>query len=303
MHSITYLIYLSLILSNFFLFIDEYIEVELPAKLRALLNITSNKIAEDYDYGSLRQAEVPVAAVAAAVVPSVAAAVVPPVVAAAEIADVPAVLAANEVALAPVVAAAAPVVPVAAAPARPPFNPISLLVSRIPCACTNGVCGCCTGMLLQTFNSKGCMNITYIPEEFAFDLKMSMNDRVLYKNRVSGRNPAPVCIRPPRFQFIEVCASFYDIHFIGRNMHICLEMGGYFEGFELFSRSFNCMRLGDQGVKLVKPEDGGGLPQRPFDDGDGENNGDDDSDEEDYDELLVRRRSVNLRNKGNLIRV
>lgn len=263
--------------------------MELPAKLRALLNITSNKIADEYDYGSLRQAEVPVAAVAA---------VVPAVVAAAEVAAVPAIP--EEVAVAPVVAAAAPAVPVAAAP---PFNPISLLVSRIPCACTNGVCGCCTGMLLQTFNSKGCMNITYIPEEFAFDLKMSMNDRVLYKNRVSGRNPAPVCIRPPRFQFIEVCASFYDIHFIGRNMHICLEMGGYFEGFELFSRSFNCMRLGDQGVKLVKPEDGGGLPQRPFDDGDGDNNGDDDSDEEDYDELLVRRRSVNLRNKGNLIRV
>lgn len=161
--------------------------MELPAKLKALLNamanITSNKIAEEDDYGSLRQAEIPVAVVAA---------VVPPVVAAAEVAAVaaipavPAVLAAEEVAVVPVVAAAAPIVPVAAAPARPPFNPISLLVSRIPCACTNGVCGCCTGLLLQTFNSKGCMNITYIPEEFAFDLKMSMNDRVLYKNRVSG---------------------------------------------------------------------------------------------------------------------
>lgn len=257
------------------------------------MNITSNTIGGEDDYPSYRQAAVPVAAVAA---------VVPPVVAVAEAAAVPAVLAAEEIVAVPVVAAAVPVVPVAAAPAAPAFNPISLLVSRIPCACTNGVCGCCTGMLLQTFNSKGCMNITYVPEEFAFDLKMSMNDRVLYKNRVSGRNPAPVCIRPPRFQFIEVCASFYDIHFIGRNMHICLEMGGYFEGFELFSRSFNCMRLGDQGVKLVKPEEGGGLPQRPSD-GDGDNNGDDDDDDEDYDELLVRRRSVNFRNKGNLIRV
>lgn len=276
------------------LFTDEYIEVELPAKLRTLLG---NKITEDYDYGSLRQAEVPVAAVAA---------VVPPVVAAVETAAVvpAAVLAAAEVPAVVQAVDAVAVVPVAAAPAAAPFNPISLLVSRIPCSCTNGVCGCCTGLLLQTFNSKGCMNITYIPEEFAFDLKMSMNDRVLYKNRVSGRNPAPVCIRPPRFQFMEVCASFYDIHFIGRNMHICLEMGGYFEGFELFKRSFNCMRLGDQGVKLVKPEDGGGSPQRPFDEGDGENNGDDDDDdEEDYDELLVRRRSVNLRNKGNLIKV
>lgn len=54
----------------------------------------------------------------------------------------------------------------------------------------------------------------------------------------------------------------------------------------LFS-SFDCMRLGDQGVKIVKPEDGGGLPHKPSGgvDADVDDSGDD---IEDYDENLLR---------------
>lgn len=117
-----------------------------------------------------------------------------------------------------------------------PDDPIGLLVSRSPCTCKSGLCACCTGMLISAFRSKGCMNLKYIPEEFAFEFKMKFNDAVLYKNKISGRNPPPVCVRPPRLPFIEVCATFYDLFFAGRNMHVCLEMGGYFQGFQLFNR-------------------------------------------------------------------
>lgn len=52
-------------------------------------------------------------------------------------------------------------------------------------------------------------------------------------------------------------------------------------------RSFNCLRIGDQGVKIVKPEDGGGIHQKPGIDADIDAGGNDDI--EDYDENLVRR--------------
>ncbi|KAG4076918.1 hypothetical protein HA402_015905 [Bradysia odoriphaga] len=168
-----------------------------------------------------------------------------------------------------------------------PSNPVGLLVSRLPCTCQSGVCGCCTGVLLSAFRTKGCMNITYIPEEFAFEVKMMMNDAVLYKTRMSGRNPRPICVTPPRIGLIEICAVFHDIYFVGRNMHVCLNMEANFQGYELFDRSFDCMRIGDQGVKIVKPEDGAGLP--------GIANGNDaivdagNDDIEDYDENLVRK--------------
>lgn len=173
-----------------------------------------------------------------------------------------------------------------------PASPVDLLVNRLPCTCLNGVCGCCTGMLLSAFRSKGCMNITYIPEDFAFEVKMMMNDAVLYRRRMSGRNPRPICVNPPRLNFIELCANFYDIYFNGRNMHVCLDMDANFQGYQLFNRSFDCMRLGDQGVQIVKPDDDSLLPVRPQGGAGGGTDADidaGDDDIDDYDELLSRQ--------------
>lgn len=78
--------------------------------------------------------------------------------------------------------------------------------------------------------------VKYIPEEFGFEFKMMINENVLYKNKVNGRNPPPVCVHPRRLPLVEVCVNFYDIYFVGRNMHICLEMNGNFNGFEILSR-------------------------------------------------------------------
>lgn len=117
-----------------------------------------------------------------------------------------------------------------------PANPFGSLAFRRPCECDKGVCGCCTGMLFSALRQLGCLNITYHPDDFSFEFKMIMNNAVLYKNRVTGRNPPPVCVRLPRFSFVKVCASFYDLHFIGRNMHVCLEMSAFFQESEIFNR-------------------------------------------------------------------
>lgn len=80
------------------------------------------------------------------------------------------------------------------------------------------------------------MNLTYVPEDFSFEVKMLMNDAVLYKRKMSGRNPRPVCVHPPRLNFIELCASFHDIYFVGRNMHVCLDMDVNFREYPLINR-------------------------------------------------------------------
>lgn len=54
------------------------------------------------------------------------------------------------------------------------------------CSCSLGVCKCCTGYLMDLINQKACMKVTYHPGDFAFDVAMSMNDRILYENSVSG---------------------------------------------------------------------------------------------------------------------
>lgn len=55
-----------------------------------------------------------------------------------------------------------------------------------PCTCTLGVCKCCTGPVMDLFNQKACMKVTYHPGDFAFDVAMSWNDRILYENSMTG---------------------------------------------------------------------------------------------------------------------
>lgn len=59
-------------------------------------------------------------------------------------------------------------------------------VTRFPCSCIEGQCGCCTGAILQRFNMKACGNITFVPEDFAFDVKLNVNNNTVGHRRVSG---------------------------------------------------------------------------------------------------------------------
>ncbi|XP_045450567.1 uncharacterized protein LOC123659367 [Melitaea cinxia] len=127
------------------------------------------------------------------------------------------------------------------------------------CSCSLGVCKCCTGYLLDLINQKACMKITYHPGDFAFDVAMSMNDRILYENSVSGKNPRPICISPPRISSLKVCAKFYNVFFPGRNFHFCLAMSGKWRSFQLFNFVFDCLRMGANGIVMIGPEENGGI--------------------------------------------
>lgn len=54
------------------------------------------------------------------------------------------------------------------------------------CVCDKGICKCCTGYFLDLLQQKACMRVTYHPGDFAFDVAMMLNNRVLYENSLSG---------------------------------------------------------------------------------------------------------------------
>lgn len=60
-------------------------------------------------------------------------------------------------------------------------------VVRYPCSCIEGQCGCCTGTVLQTMNMKACGNVSFIPEDFVFDVRLSVNNQTMIRRRVSGK--------------------------------------------------------------------------------------------------------------------
>ncbi|XP_026320206.1 uncharacterized protein LOC113230476 isoform X2 [Hyposmocoma kahamanoa] len=156
-----------------------------------------------------------------------------------------------------------------------------------PCTCTLGVCKCCTGLIMDLFNQKACMRVTYHPGDFAFDVAMSWNDRILYENSLTGKNPRPICISPPRMNNLKVCAKFYNVFFPGRNFHFCLAMFGQWRKLELFNMAFDCLRMGADGLAMMRPEDNGGITI-PNPQGGVDAVVDSGDDIEDYDENVVK---------------
>lgn len=117
--------------------------------------------------------------------------------------------------------------------------------------------------------------MTYEPEEFAVHAVMYLNDVPFFERTVSGKNPPPICIRPPRFRFIQVCAEFSNVYFNNRNIHMCIDAEANWQDFTLIEWSFDCIRMGVSGFQVVSPEDGGGIPEKPIVDSE---------DDEDYDD-------------------
>ena len=59
----------------------------------------------------------------------------------------------------------------------------------LPCTCANLVCGCCTGVKLNfiKFDRRVCTNVTYVPQDFALQMNLLMDDKEIFSNKISGK--------------------------------------------------------------------------------------------------------------------
>lgn len=75
---------------------------------------------------------------------------------------------------------------------------------------------------------------------------------------IPAKNPRPVCVPINNFFGIKMCVRLSNVYLAGRNLHACVDLEGYFQDETAFDYSFNCFRIGNQGIAVVAPEDGGG---------------------------------------------
>lgn len=79
-----------------------------------------------------------------------------------------------------------------------------------------------------------------------------------------GKNPPPLCLPVPIPYIpiqIEACARVYNIYTPGQNIHMCFDFETKLQQASLLVLHFDCMRLGANGLALVKPgENNAGLP-------------------------------------------
>lgn len=109
---------------------------------------------------------------------------------------------------------------------------------------------------------KVCTHLRYDPNEFALTMEVMMNNRSIFTREMSGKNPPPACVPVP-IPYIPIqmdfCLKLFDIFTPGRNLHMCLDMLARVQKAPIVVLHFDCMRMGLDGVSLLKPEDGGGV--------------------------------------------
>ncbi|KAG4079162.1 hypothetical protein HA402_001133 [Bradysia odoriphaga] len=96
-------------------------------------------------------------------------------------------------------------------------------------------------------------------------MDVMMNENNLYSNMVSAKNPSPLCLPfplPPPIQValnIEMCVKLFNIFTPGNNLHMCMDMQMKVQKAPIIVLHFDCMRMGQDGVAIVKPDQNGGL--------------------------------------------
>ncbi|XP_046962144.1 uncharacterized protein LOC124531687 [Vanessa cardui] len=157
-----------------------------------------------------------------------------------------------------------------------PTQEVDGQVTRFPCTCASGQCGCCTGTILERFRMKACGNISFVPKDFVFDVRLTVNNNTVVRRRVSASDPPPICFNPRRAPFVRVCAEISNIRIRNGNAFACLDINADIGGFPVYSASFRCFGLGSSGLQTglkPKPVSSGPKPISLFGSGSNNNEG------------------------------
>lgn len=77
--------------------------------------------------------------------------------------------------------------------------------------------------------------VCFIHKLYHLFIKLSFHSKIYLRLQLfPGKNPRPICVPVPRFQFIKACVRFYNIYFQGRNIHTCVNMEGKFRDTTIF---------------------------------------------------------------------
>ncbi|XP_054279212.1 uncharacterized protein LOC128997598 [Macrosteles quadrilineatus] len=155
----------------------------------------------------------------------------------------------------------------------PTLKTPSVRFGPLPCECADLKCGCCVNMNIQLFNftRRGCTNFTYDPYEFSIRMNMLWNEQSIFNRSISGKNPPPACAQlplpGPYFPTMDQCVRLFNIFTPGRNIHMCMNLETRIERVPVLVLQFDCMKMGLDGVSLLKPEDEGGVMPQEMEEG------------------------------------
>ncbi|XP_058799732.1 uncharacterized protein LOC131669110 [Phymastichus coffea] len=93
------------------------------------------------------------------------------------------------------------------------------------CKCVGYSCGCCSKINVEfLLNAKVCANISYLPDQYGISVTITYNDKIIFNETDSVKNPPPFCIVHIDKIKMEFCLRFYDLDIKNKCFSGCGEL-------------------------------------------------------------------------------
>ncbi|GIY48108.1 DUF4773 domain-containing protein [Caerostris darwini] len=120
--------------------------------------------------------------------------------------------------------------------------------SSYGCVCQNYTCGCCAHIEAPRvgLNDTGCVNLTYLPNEYGISFTMTIDNLTIYNETISARNPPPMCFGAPILkEYADLCLHFYDLNVTRTKMHGCAQLEARLHHVVVGSYKLGCFNIGN----------------------------------------------------------
>ncbi|KAH9489921.1 hypothetical protein Btru_036633 [Bulinus truncatus] len=114
------------------------------------------------------------------------------------------------------------------------------------CWCSNYTCGCCYNIVVEkiSLNDTGCLNITYLVDEYGFEFTFTLNGKVIIDRKISVKNPPPICAAIPYVHNLaSLCLRFYNLDFVNKQFTGCADLEAELEGVVVKSLELGCFKI------------------------------------------------------------
>ncbi|KAL5005638.1 hypothetical protein ScPMuIL_016796 [Solemya velum] len=130
------------------------------------------------------------------------------------------------------------------------------------CHCSGSACGCCVRVHIKKvgLNSMCCANITYLSNEIGFQFSFSVDGKVIFKDKVSAKNPPPLCLKIPGLKKLaSACVIFYDLSVSGKKFSGCIRLEVKLMKVKVAKVQLGCFKIPPNAGIVETNETGGGL--------------------------------------------
>lgn len=113
------------------------------------------------------------------------------------------------------------------------------------CSCIKYDCGCCAHLDIPKvkINDTGCVNITYLPNDYGISVTFSLDNKVYINETISARNPPPLCFGIPHFKVASLCLRFSDLSVTHHKFYGCVSVEAHLYHMKVESIKLGCFTI------------------------------------------------------------